>query len=179
MPSTAYLLLGMDISVSPPKLLGVDVFSEDNPTSLMSTRFFPVRSVRGETYGDALDKLRGHFLKGHGTIIDGWVLPLLTYSACVSIFGQSPVPVPSGMKALKTLPSHTWVGRVVYIHHGNPSEDGVTWVSDTSALYSRARVIGISDDGLPVVSHIPTHPGEVQRGVYEVYELEHVWTLPG
>lgn len=71
--SCAYLVLVLNVAVSPPRIVGVDIFSEPGPT--MRSGFFPIviteyRSLEG--YGDAKQRL----LKQIEQPLYEWVKPL-------------------------------------------------------------------------------------------------------
>lgn len=53
--STAYLMLALDVSVSPPKIFGCTTFSEDTPTGTDKVRYFTVLERKGVDFGHAVE----------------------------------------------------------------------------------------------------------------------------
>lgn len=54
----AFLVLVLDISASPPAVLGASIFSEDQPTLGMNRRCFTIHSDLAPTYGEAYVSVR-------------------------------------------------------------------------------------------------------------------------
>ncbi len=54
----AFLVLVLDISASPPAVLGASIFSEDQPTLGMNRRCFTIHHDRAPTYDDAHASVR-------------------------------------------------------------------------------------------------------------------------
>lgn len=112
MSVSAYLLCGIDIRVSPPKVKWVDVFSEENPTSPLHSRTFLVHKTTEQSYALALVAM-AKSLTAHGQFFD-WALPLLTDRAIGALFGRSFPRPPSKLTQLSTIPQNEWIGSRVY-----------------------------------------------------------------
>jgi hypothetical protein len=54
---TAYLVAHVDVSVTPPVVAGVGVYSEEHPTTIGDVITFCLMEARGEDYGHAVSEL--------------------------------------------------------------------------------------------------------------------------
>lgn len=71
----AYLLLVIDVALSPPVVLGAGVFSEEKPTFSRTRRTTVIRTESGSNYNLASGKLRAAILNDETL---AWVKPLLS-----------------------------------------------------------------------------------------------------
>ncbi len=76
---TAYLVMILDVSTSPPTINSVGMFSEPSPTVVRLNQYRPIEIHRekGATYEEACDKIR-HLIAAHEAWM--WVAPLLAKS---------------------------------------------------------------------------------------------------
>jgi hypothetical protein len=112
MNKVAYLLAYIDTTISPPRVKGVSVFSEQSPTSPLRFRFFEVLRTEGKDYGDALAKM-ADILGGGNTVFD-WVLPILAGRDARPLFGECLPRPPKKLVQLSQVPQSQWVGLQVY-----------------------------------------------------------------
>jgi len=124
MNKTAYLLVQIDTSTSPPKVAWADVFSEPNPTLDYRFRPFEVLSTDGKDFSDALAKM-AEYLGGKNATLD-WVLPTLSERAVRALFGDRLPRPPKRLVQLSQVPQNQWVGLRVY-HPMTQHEGGPIW----------------------------------------------------
>lgn len=138
MRATAYLIAMIDTRTSPPKMIGVDLFSEPHPTGPLTTLDVVALEAHGDSYSDAIQNL-AKILSVRPMMFD-WILPMLSERARVALFGKALPRVPGWLAPLSQIPKEEWLGLRVY-HPGLQQNGMPYWKgADYPVAYQTAEV---------------------------------------